>query len=116
MNIGQKGLAEVDLTIPQATTLSFTVVHRDSEGNVVDHSASELHMAMRRKSTTDLSSCCHATAEAVSVSIPKSVTETLALGTYKWDLMAVTQSGESFRLCYGTASVVDTYALDGEDG
>ena len=32
-----------------------------------------------------------------------------------WDMLVTTSSGDTFRLAYGTVTVVDTYALD-EDG
>lgn len=117
MEIGGKGLAEVNLTIPQATSLTFDVVHKDEQGNVVDHSASTLHMAIQTKDgseTYQLDGCASATAERIRVSIPANSTEALPLGKMVWDLIAETTAGETLRLCYGAATVVDTYALDSE--
>lgn len=117
MDIGSKGLCEVNLTIPQATSLSFTVVHKDDEGDVVDHSGSTPHMAFQSKdgqTSYDLSDCCACTAQAIAINIPGSVTGGLPLGKLVWDMIVQTQSGGTIRMCYGTVSVVDTYALDGD--
>ena len=117
MDIGSKGLAEVNLTIPQETSLAFDVVHKDEDGHVVDHSASTLHMAIQSKdgeTTYQLDGCCSATAERIRVAIPAASTAALPLGKMVWDLIAETTAGDVIRLCYGAAQIVDTYALDGE--
>ena len=48
--IGSDGLENVDLIIPQGTTLYFTISHKDDQGNVVDHSNSIFEIAVE---TTD---------------------------------------------------------------
>ena len=112
--IGSKGLAEINLVIPQGTTLDFSVAHKDEEGNAVDHTASTVKMAFQSKGgdTTDLSECCSGTATGVDVSIPASVTSKLARGKLLWDMIVTTSAGSAFRLAYGAVEVVDTYALD----
>lgn len=45
MEIGSKGLQEVNLTIPQGTSLTFNITHKDEEEHVVDHSQSTARMA-----------------------------------------------------------------------
>ena len=115
MEIGGKGLAEVNLTIPQATSLTFDVVHKDDQGNVVDHSDSALYMAIQSKDgreTYHMDACASATAQRIRISIPATITDELPLGKLVWDLIATTDEGETLRLCYGGVSVVDTYALD----
>ena len=117
MEIGAKGLQEVNLTIPQDTSLTFDVVHKDQSGNVIDHSASTLHMAFQtkdKKTTWVMDPCCTATAELIRVSIPATMTEALPLGKLAWDMIVTTALGEQIRLCYGQVNVVDTYALDEE--
>ena len=47
MDIGGKGLEEVNLTIPQGTSLTFTVIHKDDQGQVIDHSGSTAAMALQ---------------------------------------------------------------------
>lgn len=113
--IGGKGLAEVNLVIPQSTSLAFTIEHKDEEGNPVDHSQSTPRMAFQSKdgsTSVDLSEHCSCSAEGVSVSIPASVTTELPVGKMVWDMIVDTQAGESLRMAYGTVSIVDTYAKD----
>ena len=115
MEIGSKGLSEVNLVIPQSTSLPFTIVHKDDEGNLVDHSQSTAKMAFQskdKKTTVNLSEYCSCGAEGVSVNIPASVTSELSVGKMVWDMIVDTQAGESLRLAYGTVTVVDTYAKD----
>lgn len=115
MDIGSKGLAEVNLTIPQGTSLEFDITHTDEGGNAVDHTGSTIAMAFQTrdgKVTRDLSACCTGTSTGVSVAIPASATGDLPLGKMVWDLIATMTSGDVVRVCYGSVSVVDTYALD----
>lgn len=117
MEIGSKGLKEVNLVIPQETSLTFDVVHKTEEGQVIDHSSSELHMAFQskdKKTTWVMDSCCSADNERIRVIIPASMTETLPLGKLVWDLIVTTEFGEQLRVCFGQVSIVDTYALDEE--
>lgn len=113
MEIGSKGLAEVNLTIPQATSLTFDVVHTDDSGEVIDHSQSTAHMAFQSKGDNyQLDSCCSCTDERIRVTIPATETEEMPIGKMQWDLIVTTALGEQVRLCYGKVSIVDTYALD----
>ena len=114
--IGTIGLAEVNLTIPQGTSLEFTINHEDEDGNPVDHSAADIRMAFQSKDKTrhmDLSQYCSGTETGVSVFIPASFTADIPIGKLLWDMISETENG-TFRLAYGTVRVVDTYALDGE--
>lgn len=114
IEIGSKGLEEVNLTIPQATSLTFDVVHKlDGDDQVIDHSQSTAHMAFQNKNTTYvMDSCCVCTAEYIRVTIPASMTSDIPIGKMSWDLIITTALGEQVRLCYGKVSIVDTYALD----
>jgi len=115
VEIGGKGLVEVNLTIPQGTSLAFTIVHKDEEGNVIDHSQSTVHMAFQSKDKTttyDLSRYCTGTADGIESLIPASFTATLPKGRLVWDMIVVVDGGEALRLAYGSVNVVDTYALD----
>lgn len=117
MEIGSKGLANADLVIPQETTLVFRVIHKDDEGNVIDHSGSTCHMAFQtknRQTTYDLSACCKPGAEGIDVEIAPSYTEGMPTGKLQWDLIVTTAAAENIRMLYGTAQIVDTYALDGD--
>ena len=117
MEIGSKGLVEANIILPQSTSLTFDVVHKSDEGDVIDHSESTAHMAFQskdRKTTWVMDSCCTCTAERIRVTIPASMTESLPIGKLVWDLIVTTALGEQVRLCYGQVQVVDTYALDEE--
>ena len=117
VEIGSKGLEEVNLTIPQGASLAFTIVHKDEEGHAVDHSASTIVMAFQSKdgkTTTDTSTYCTGTETGISVMLPAAFTEALPKGKLVWDIFATVQGGPTFRMAYGTVTVVDTYALDGE--
>lgn len=114
MEVGEKGLAFVNLTIPQKCSLSFELVHKDENGQIVDHSSSDIHMQLQSKdgkTSFDFSSYVSASATGIVVSIPASATENLPLGLLNWDIIAELES-ETIRLAYGAAEVVDTYALD----
>lgn len=114
MVVGADGLAHVDLVIPQGTTFSVQLVHKDGEGRVIDHSASTADLGIKMKwgRQFDLSDCCTCTAQGVYVLMPPSRTEKLPLGKLLWDIMVTTSGGEVVRLAYGTVRVVDTYAKD----
>ena len=117
MEIGSKGLANADLIIPQETTLIFRVVQKDEEGNVIDHSGSICHMAFQSKDksqTWDMSNCCSPRADYIGVEIPPTATEDMPTGKVLWDLIVTTAAGENIRMLYGSAQIVDTYALDGD--
>jgi len=117
MDIGAKGLQEVNLVMPQGTSLYFEVVHTDDDGQVINHSRSTIKCAMQNtggEEQFDMSRFCTGTASKIIVSIPSSFTRTLPLQPMKWDLVATLPTGSATRLCYGNVQVVDTYALDGE--
>lgn len=118
MKIGEKGLAEVNLVIPQKCSFAFTIEHEDSNGNPISHVNSVIHMVIRRKhyaTTFDFSNRCTGTATGISVELSPEDTAKLPLGNLVWDLIAEMQVGQTIRLAYGNANVVDTYALDGDD-
>ena len=59
MIIGDEGRENVDLKIPQGTSLNFTITHKDADGNVVDHSQSTAKMAFVGKDgNIQLDECC----------------------------------------------------------
>lgn len=114
MVVGADGLAQVDLVIPQGTTFSVQLVHKDDEGRVIDHSTSTADLSVKARGgrQLNLSDCCTCTSQGVYVLMPPSRTERLPLGRLLWDVMVTTSGGEVVRLAYGTVRVVDTYAKD----
>lgn len=116
-SIGSNGLAEVNLTIPQATSLEFDVTHTDERGRVIDHTDSSIAVSFQRKDTNaviDISEYCTGTEKGISVHIPASVTAVIPLGYMVWDMVVTMSTGAVVRMCYGKVNVIDTYALDGE--
>ena len=115
MVIGSKGLQEVNLIIPQGTSLYFEIVQTDEDGQTVNHSRSSIKCKMENaggEEVKDLSAYCYGTARAILVDIPKSFTAELVPCEYRWDLIATLQTGTAMRLCYGIVEIVDTYAND----
>lgn len=115
--IGSKGFDQVNLIIPQGTSLPFTVVQKDDEGNVVDLSGFTPHMVFKTKSdaiVANLDDCCTCTSECVMVFIPATRTRGLPLGNLLWDLMIEKSETNVERFAYGTVQIVDTYSMDGE--
>ena len=59
MIIGDEGLENVDVKIPQGASRYFTITHKDADGNVVDHSQSTAKMAFVGKDgNIQLDECC----------------------------------------------------------
>lgn len=117
MKIGKPGLKELDLVIPQGCSFSFSVIHKDDNGTLYNYANAAVHLVIQsgdgRKKSYDFSNYCAGSSSSpnISVSIPYSETAKLPIGDMPWDLIVVS-SGIATRLAYGTASVVDTYALD----
>lgn len=117
ITIGSKGFDQVNLIIPQGTSLPFTVVQKDEEGNVVDLSGYTAHMRFKSKKDVpiaNLDDCCSCTSEGVVVFIPATRTRDIPLGVMLWDLMVEQSPTVVDRFAYGTVEVVDTYSMDGE--
>lgn len=117
VEIGSKGLEEVNLIIPQSTSLAFTIVHKDGSGNVVDHSASTADMAFQTKDksrTFVMDSCVACSDDAIYVVIPATMSEAMPLGKMNWDIIVTDDAGVQTRLCYGLVTIIDTYAMDEE--
>lgn len=113
MIIGDEGLENVDVKIPQGASRYFTITHKDKDGNVVDHSQSTAKMVFVGKDgNIHLDECCSCSESGITVSIPPSVSKTLPLGKMPWDIMVTTAQGDVIRAAYGKVIVIDTYAHD----
>lgn len=111
--IGSPG-HEAKLIINQGCSRSFTVLHKDSQGNIIDHANSQGFLALHNdynNRNIKLNSV-ECTAVNIIVSILPEQTEQLQPGEWSWDLIVEMQGGEKIRLLYGEAVVIDTYALD----
>lgn len=115
--IGSEGLVNADLIIPQGSSLYFTITHLDEQGNVIDHSQSQIELAVQEpkneKITYMYSIYCSADSEKIIVDLPPSVSENLKIGSYNWDLFITTQYGQVIRAVYGKVKILDTYVPDG---
>lgn len=113
MEIGNRGLIEARIIIPKGTSLTFEVVHKDDEGNVVDHTGDEVKLVfVNGEDRVDLSQYCTGSDENITVSIPASASAAFACNSYDYDMIVV--ASETTRLMYGTVSVPKTYSLGGE--
>ena len=114
--IGSEG-QEANIILPQGTSLNFSVVHKDEEGNVIDHSASVGHMAFQGKNGNPhwkLDDYVTCDAEAIYVRLPGSLTDDGPVGKMRWDLIVDMSDGETVMLLHGTVSITDTCSLDGD--
>ena len=113
IEIGKRGLQEANLIIDQGCSESFTVIHKDDSGNVIDHSNSTGYIALQKgKNTYKFPNAVTCGASNIVVSLSGTDTKAIKPDEYLWDLIVVMQSGQSIRLLYGDAYVIDTYALD----
>jgi hypothetical protein len=115
ITIGNEGLCKAKLVIPQGCSVSFSVIHKDDQAQVIDHSTSTANMVLqtldRKKKILDLSDCVTCLNDKIMVSIPGNKTSIPAPGVYAWDLI-VTTDHNVVRMLYGEANIVDTYSLD----
>jgi hypothetical protein len=122
ITIGSRGLEEVNLEIPQGTSLSFDITHLDESDQPIDHTGTTCRMAFQNAKNPsemyDLSDCCIPTSTGFVVTIPMSKTLTLPVSSSKsklvWDLIVYSNDNDSTCVCYGMVTVDDTYALDGD--
>ena len=83
VEIGSKGLLEANITLPQSSSLTFTVIHEDEEGVIIDHSGDTASMAFQAKDKSlfvDLDSCVTCAENGIYITIPANVSEDLPLG------------------------------------
>lgn len=111
MVIGSRGLLNADIETAQGCTLEFTVIHKDKDGNPINHSDSKIYLAFQGAKNYDLSKYCSGDDEAIYVDIPASITEKLPLTAMIYDLIVET---EQYTQCliYGNVRMFDTVAMD----
>lgn len=114
VTLGANGLLEANLIIPQSTTFACAIEHTDKDGNPIDHSGYSAYMRIvdKAKVAYDIGDAVSFDGTDVLIEIPSYVTEQLAVGGGKYDVMIEDPSGRVIRLLYGGVTVVDTYALD----
>lgn len=110
MDIGSKGFLEARIIIPKGTSLSFEIIHKDEDGNVIDHTGDEARMVFKHGAeAVDMSPCCTCGAESISVNIPAETSASFESDSYYWDMVIVAES--TTRIAYGTVVVPETYSL-----
>ena len=113
--IGSDGY-EADMIINQGCSLNFTVLHKDNQGNVINHSGSRGKIAFspkeRKKGSIVIKDAITCTASNIYVDLVPEDTWQLSPGNYDWDLIVEMANSEVVRLVFGDAKVNDTYALD----
>lgn len=114
--IGNTGLLEALLIVNQGCSLDFEVIHKDDNGNVIDHTGSQGRLVIKNQSGRDIiadfSDYITCAASNILVSIPSEATKDIRPGEYVWDLIVTMQHGDVIRMLYGPARIVDTYSLD----
>lgn len=114
VTLGSNGVLEANLIIPQSTTFACAIEHTDSEGTPIDHTGYIPHMRIidKKKTQHDVGQYVTFDDSDVLIELPSTITESLALGSGKYDLMLEDPSGHVVRLLYGAVSIIDTYSLD----
>jgi len=116
ITIGSEGLQDAKLILVQNETRAFTIVHKDDQGHVIDHSASTARMAVASPKTGELydfSDFCTCAESAIYVAITPAASAAVPIGKkYSWDVMVEDENGNITRLLYGPAEVYDSYAFD----
>lgn len=114
VTLGSNGVLEANLIIPQSTTFACAIEHTDTEGTPIDHTGYTPYMRIidKQKKEHDIGEYVSFDGSDVLIELPSAVTESLALGSGKYDLMLEDTSGRVVRLLYGAVSIIDTYSLD----
>lgn len=114
VTLGSNGVLEANLIIPQSTTFACAIEHTDAEGTPIDHTGYIPHMRIidKQKMQHDVGQYVTFDDSDVLIELPSAITESLALGSGKYDLMLEDPSGHVVRLLYGAVSIIDTYSLD----
>lgn len=112
--LGSSGLLEADLIIPQGTTFACAIEHMDSEGHGIDHTGCTAYMRIidKTKEEHDVGEYITFDGDEVLLELPPEVTNGIAIGSGRYDIMIEGPTGEVVRLLYGSVNVVDTYAMD----
>lgn len=115
--IGNRGLTKEDLTICQATTFAFSVQHLDVEDTPIQHDGWTAWMRLRPRAEGAediiLDDCITQGEDGkFEIELSATLTKTIPVGKYLWDIIAENPNGKAVRLAYGSAELVDTYARD----
>lgn len=109
--IGSRGLCNADIILVQHCSLSFDVIHKDADGNIIDHSNSNFAFAFQGAKTHDMSEYVNGDSTGIHVSIPAKASEKLPIGSMFYDLI-VTTDVYTQCLLYGNVQIGDSVSLD----
>ena len=112
--LGSKGLLNADLVLVQSKSHASTLVHEDESGEAIDHTGWTGRCRIQGGSVDLALDGCVTFGEdgAILLTIPSSVTASIPLGSYDWDLMCETPTGWVERVAYGKARVHDSFSYD----
>lgn len=113
MNIGEKGLIELNLVIPIGSSFNFEIELTDDNGAYIDLSDASAKMVFEIPGScykVNLSDCVTCTDTGVRVQIPYERIN--RVNNYVWDIYVYPNETESIRIAYGKANVVNGYAWD----
>ena len=113
VTLGSEGLLNANLIIVQNASFEVTFTHLGPDDEPIDHTGWDKRARIKKKNVNVVLDRYVTFGDGgdIVLSIPASVTGGLALGSYRWDLM-IEDSGDIYRIAYGDAKVVDSYAYD----
>ena len=111
--LGSQGLLNADLVLVQNVSFSATIVHEHDDGTPVDHTGWIAYCKAQGRQYVDLSGCVgFGDNGEIHILIPDTLTVTLPLETFNWDLICEDETGFATRIVYGRIKVYDSYARD----
>lgn len=109
--LGSKGCLNADLVIAQSQSFVVTIEHYSENGVAINHTGDTGYCRFRREGSNDFVLDSYITCGSnVVLSIPSSVTATIGVGEWDYDLFA-----DDVRLLYGKANIYDTISRDDVD-
>lgn len=113
MNIGSKGLIELNLIIPQGTSFDFILEHLDEKGRPVNHTSSRIEMCLIDKSSNDkkidLSEYAKGIGMGIKVEIPYQATAKIPIGIYNWNMLVYSGSENCSSFAYGKTRIINIF-------
>ena len=113
VTLGSEGLLNANLILVQNASFIATFTHLGPNDEPVDHTGWQKRARITKRGVNVVLDRYVSFGENgdIVLDIPASVTGGLELGSYRWDLM-IEGSNNVYRIAYGDAKVVDSYAYD----
>ena len=112
MDIGGKGLVNINMTVPRGTSVTLTLEHVGKDGEHISHKNAVEEMIFAAKdgrSTVNLSEYATGTETGVQIFIPYEITEKLVSNAYVWNLLSYMDAETCNRTAYGNIRIVESY-------